>query len=449
MHVATLHCGAFVEGVSSGLYPSAKPPMTPPPSKPALRHLRASDLRAAAQLVTQATRGVADIAEGVHRSVQRSMGLPGGAKGQTAGLTGLIYRSVHGVTALVGKGLEAAFTRLEPLLGTLVQQPSESPEREAVLAALNGVMGDRLQQSDNPLATTMQLRYQGTVLDLGAAPLVLPQASGKLALLIHGLCMNDLQWANPPTRQAAPWSDHGSALAGELGYSVVYLRYNSGLHVSDNGAQLASLLEQLVAHWPVPLQDLTIVAHSMGGLVARSALDCAVRCALHWPRHLKHLVFLGTPHHGAPLERAGNWIDVLLGGTPYSRPFARLGQLRSAGITDLRFGFVRATDWQGRDRFRRGADPRQPLPLPVGVACFAAAATSASRRSPVAERILGDGLVPLPSALGQHAQPQHCLAFAPSAQWIGYGMNHWDLLRRAEVIRQVLLWLTPPGTPPP
>ena len=417
------------------------------PSRQPLRHVRPSDLRAVAQLATQATRGVARIAEGVHQSVWSSMGVPGSAPGQTRGLTGFVYRAVHSVTEMVGKGLQAGLTKLEPLLVSLMDAPPETPEREAVLAALNGVMGDRLQQSNNPLATPMSLSHQGHALLLPERPLHVSNATGKVLLLIHGLCMNDLQWrAQGSARKdgtPAPVVDHGAALAAQLGYAPVYLRYNTGLHTSQNGQELAAKLEQLLAGWPVRVEELTIVAHSMGGLVSRSAVYYAQQRGLHWPSSLKNLVFLGTPHHGAPLEKAGNWIDVVLGATPYSRPFARLGQLRSAGITDLRFGHVLDADWEGRDRFRRGPDRRQPLPLPAGVHCFTAAATKAGQRSLLAERVLGDGLVPLPSALGQHNEPQHRLAFDKANQWVGYRMNHWDLLSSPEVTQQIVRWLEP------
>ncbi|PKO62362.1 MAG: permease, partial [Betaproteobacteria bacterium HGW-Betaproteobacteria-18] len=172
-------------------------------------------------------------------------------------------------------------------------------------------------------------------------------------------------------------------------------------------------------------------------------LFAANQAAMRWPAVLKNIVFLGTPHHGSPLERAGNWIDVILGSTPYSRPFAKLGQLRSAGITDLRYGLVLDADWQGHDRFRRKPDSRVPLPLPAGVTCFTVAATTAAKRSPVADRLVGDGLVPLHSALGQHDEPQRCLNFAPDHQCIAYRTSHLALLNSPAVATQVLAWLTP------
>jgi hypothetical protein len=154
------------------------------------------------------------------------------------------------------------------------------------------------------------------------------------------------------------------------------------------------------------------------------------------------LVCMGTPHHGAPLERAGNGVDLMLSATPYAAPFARLGKLRSAGITDLRHGNLLDEDWVGRDRFARGSDRRQPVPLPDGVRCFAVAASIGEAAGDLKDRLLGDGLVPLDSALGRHKQAARTLAFAEDRQWIGYGMNHLDLLSRSEVFAQLKQWLS-------
>ncbi|RYF40637.1 MAG: alpha/beta hydrolase [Comamonadaceae bacterium] len=384
--------------------------------------MRISDLRGIAVLATQATSGAARIAEGVHQSVWSTLGVPGGARpGTTRGITGFVYRSVQGVTQLVGKAVDGALAQLQPLFELAGQEPPGTPAREAVLAALNGVMGDRLAAGNNPLATPMRLRHDGA-------------ATGKLLVLAHGLCMNDLQWGR----------QHADALAA-LGYTPVWLRYNSGLHISQNGQELSRQLEQLLGGWPVPVQELAIVAHSMGGLVARSACEDAQRNGRRWIGQLAHLVFLGTPHHGAPLERAGNWVDVLLGATPYTRPFSRLVQLRSAGITDLRYGHMLETEWAGHDRFRRTPDRREVLPLPAGVACYTVAATTAGKRSAVADRLLGDGLVPLRSALGQHDDPARCLDFPRDAQWIGYRTGHMALLHHPDVTRQLVRWLSAPA----
>lgn len=398
-----------------------------------------SDLQGLAQLATQATSGVARIAEGVTQSVWGTLGFPGGPReGQTRGLTGQVFRAIEGINQLAGKGAQAVWGGLLPLLQTM-EEPAQSFAREAVLAALNGVLGDRLHDSNNPLATRMGL-YR--VQNQHSEPWLpwngsVTAASGRILILVHGLCMNELQWT--PSGQTG----HADALAAQLGYTPIYVRYNTGLHISQNGKGLSDLLEQLVCQWPVPVEEITLLTHSMGGLAARSAVQNAKP---QWRAVLKNMIFLGTPHQGAPLEKAGNWVDTILGSTPYSRPFAKLGQLRSAGITDLRYGHVVQADWQGHDRFHSKPDGRHALPLPEGVACYAVAATLAAKRSPLSERVLGDGLVPLPSALGQHDETARQLKFAKDSVFVAYRTHHMQLLHSREVTTKLLQWLTPPTT---
>jgi hypothetical protein len=190
-----------------------------PVSESSLRHLNPSDLRGVAQLATQATQGVTRIVEGVHQSVYDTMGVPGGpATGQTRGVTGLVYKSIHGVTQLVGKALDVALTGLMPLLESAGAAQAGSAQRETVLAILNGVMGDHLVASGNPLATPMSLRHQGQALqwDVEPRPARLEGAAPKVLLMIHGLCMNDLQWH---TEKDGIVVDHGQTVAAALGYT--------------------------------------------------------------------------------------------------------------------------------------------------------------------------------------------------------------------------------------
>ncbi|MDP3522309.1 MAG: alpha/beta hydrolase [Hydrogenophaga sp.] len=404
---------------------------TPQPPK----HLRRSDLRATAQLLTQATRQVAQVVEGMHRSVLDRIGLPGGATpGRTRGITGLVYRSIDGVAALVGQGADSALAQTERWLPPAPDGP-DSPQRLALRAALNGVMGDRLAEQGNPLALPMNLVFAGEPLDLAKPP---SQPQPRLLIVLHGLCMNDQQWTTTEQGQTV---NQGETLAQVLGATPLFLRYNTGRHIADNGRELAQQLEALVRHWPVPVTQISLLGHSMGGLVARSAVWVAQTDGMSWPTHLRHLVTLGTPHHGAPLERAGQWVHTVLGALPHTAPLATLARLRSAGITDLRHGQVRSDEATQANRFDHPDDRRLPLPLPKGVACFAVAATLAGQRSRVAERLLGDGLVPLRSALGQHDDPAHQLAFAPEHQCVLYRTGHLGLLSSPAVTAQLLRWL--------
>jgi pimeloyl-ACP methyl ester carboxylesterase len=396
-----------------------------------------ADLRGVNRLIIAGIVGVVDLVEAMHHNIASVPGiLAEPDTRRTAGVTRLVYWSIRGVISLVGHGLDRLLARLAFLLN----QRSAWPGREPLLAALNGVLGDYLAASNNPLAIPMRLRRGGIALPIGGPPATaaIAQAGGNLIVLLHGLCMNDLQWRRKR-------HDHGAALARDLGYTAVYLHYNSGVHVSINGRAFAELLEALVQRWPVPLTELVLIGHSMGGLVARSACHYGAKTRHEWLRRLDKLVFLGTPHHGAPLERGGHWVDMLLSANRYSAPLARLGKIRSAGITDLRFGNLVDEDWQGIDRFERGSDLRTPVPLPEGVACYAIAATLGNAAGDLRDRLIGDGIVPLASALGHHANPKLALTFAASRQWVAPGMNHLDLLSRPEVYLQLKRWLAAPG----
>lgn len=395
-------------------------------------HLHASDLRGAARLVIDAVVQTTNVVEGMHLNISRAPWPLGPAlEGRTGGITGLVYRSIRDITGLVGTGIDALLAPLAELLAA----PGSSRERETVVAALNGVLGDHLETSGNPLAISMSLRCGGRPLPLQREALAaqFPEAGGKLLVLLHGLCMNDLQWLHQG-------HDHGAALAREFGGTVLYLHYNSGRHISSNGREFAQLLETLLREWPAEVTELSLLGHSMGGLVARSACHYARQAGHIWPARLRRMLFLGTPHHGAPLERHGNRLQTFVANlSPYVAPLARLGMLRSAGVTDLRHGSLLDEDWQDHDRFDRADDRRAVVPLPP-VPCYAAAATLGRERGDAQDRWLADGLVPVWSALGEHRDPARELGLPQPRRWVACETNHWDLLSRPEVYAQLAAW---------
>ena len=442
MVVGLAHCGTAPARNAPTMPSSRIAPPVPdddpdaPSAAEAASHARA--LRGAAKLATDATTGLTDLVEAVHARIASVPGLPGPADERTRGITGLVYKTVRGVTRAVGGSVDTVLAALAPALSAQTGERAglPSPEREAVLAALNGVLGDHLARTANPLAIRMAFRRGGRTLPLQREALAaaLPDAGEKLLVLVHGLCMNDLQW------RRSNGHDHGAALAAALGFTPVYLHYASGLHVSTSGRALAHQLAQLLEQWPHPIARFAIVGHSMGGLVARSALHYGRAAGHHWPDRLDDLACLGTPHHGAPLERAGQGVDMLLGATPYAAPFARLARLRSAGITDLRHGNVVDEDWKGGDRFEGATDRRVAVPLPAGPRCFALAGTMA-REGDLKDKLLGDGLVPVASALGKHRLARRTLKFAPDRQRVFEQTNHMQLLSSPEVFEQLRAWL--------
>jgi pimeloyl-ACP methyl ester carboxylesterase len=371
-----------------------------------------------------------DIVEQMHQAIWQSIDAAGLHLPEAVPtITAAVYGAIRGATRLVGGGADA-------LLGLLPPDPDpdgSSVEREAVVAALNGVLGEHLAASGNPLAIASRFRREGHTLPLEPDALrgAIPRATGRVLVLLHGLCMNDRQWRRNG-------HDHGDALAAEAGFTPVYYHYNSGLHISENGREFAGRLEDLLRAWPVPVEELAILGHSMGGLVARSACHYGTAGGLGWPGRLGSLVFLGTPHHGAPLERGGSWVDAALEASPYTAAMARLGKVRSAGITDLRHGSLLDEDWKGPGR----ASGCRPLPLPEGPRCFAIGASLTGVSGHVGKQLLGDGLVPLDSALGRHEQAERDLGIADADCWIGHGMGHLDLLDHPEVYARIRSWIS-------
>lgn len=399
--------------------------MTAPPRTPL------SDWRGAVRLATDATTGLTDLVEAVHGRVLRPPGLATPAPADRAGgLTGVVYRGVRAVQRGVGRGLEGLLAALDAT-GVVPAGGPASARREAIVSALNGVIGDRLESSGNPLAIQPALKRQGhpLVLDAPGLQAALPDAGVDVLLLVHGLCMGDAQWRRKGL-------EHGEALEAALGFTAVHAHLNTGQGVHDNGRCLARALEDLLLAWPVPPRRLVVLGYSQGGLVARSALHQAMAQGLQWPSRLSDLVFIGTPHLGAPLERIGSWIDGFLGLAPYAAPFARLGRVRSAGITDLRHGRL-----FGPGDAAHEARSRAAASWPEGLRCHALAASTAAGPPAGRGSSPGDGLVPLASALGQHRDPLRALPIDDDRRWVGWGLNHLDLLSSPAVqarLQQVL-----------
>jgi pimeloyl-ACP methyl ester carboxylesterase len=386
--------------------------------------LRLDDVRGVVRLAAGGVVGVTHIAEGLHSNILRRAKVLGTVPERPApGITGFVYGSVRATATLVGRGLEGAIAGVQALWPAPDSGAAESDQRVAMLSALNGVMGDYLERTGNALAIRMQL--------------FVPEAAGpNVVVMLHGLCMNERQWTR---------ADHNHALELEhaQGWSPLYVRYNSGRHVSVNGLELAHMLESQFANWPVPLESVVMIGHSMGGLLARSAVHQANAAGMVWPRKLRGMVFLGTPHHGAPLERAGNLLHKALELSPYVAPFARLARIRSDGIADLRHGNLLQQDWENDTYAHR--DTRCVVPLPRGVECFAVAGAVGPGEGAVA----GDGLVPVASALGRSSRRSHVLRFPVTHRWVAKGVGHLDLLQSDAVCRKLLLWLNGLRTWPP
>jgi pimeloyl-ACP methyl ester carboxylesterase len=403
-------------------------------------HNKLDTLRGSSALAIEAVKGITDLVEEMHGAIA-SLAMPLAGKNAkpraTRGITGLVYKSVRGITGAVGWGIDHSLRAAQaPViskalapsarqLSAKLKLNSAEPYRETVRAAVNGVLGDTLARTNNPLAIQMQFRQQGQALQS------LPRKD-KLLILVHGLCMNDLQWRHGSSPKG---HDHGVMLAEEFGMQAIYLHYNTGRHIHENGFDFAALLEKTLQDWPVPVEQLVIVGHSMGGLIARSACHQAMQSKQAWVKHLSKLITLGSPHAGAPLERAGRGVDFLLGMSPYTVPFARLGLVRSAGIQDLRDGALTPS----------GEQPLWPKHVKLyTLACTKQKAPDQKLNltAPL-KRLLGDGLVPIKSALALDDKPALGLPLKIPAtrQAVVYETDHFQMLGSQEVAKHLLRWL--------
>ncbi|MDX6640242.1 MAG: hypothetical protein QOF12_1253 [Solirubrobacteraceae bacterium] len=329
-----------------------------------------------------------------------------------------VARRVYGGLRLgagtIGRGAGAVATRVgvEPL--------SASPSGSLALGVLNGLIGD-------------QLAREGSALDVGLTLRVAGPSTPRVAVFLHGLMETDASWA------LGGRATYGDRLAADLGYTPVYVRYNTGRHVSENGATLAAELGELLAGWPAALESVALIGHSMGGLVARSACHQAAAADAEWVTHVRHVISLGTPHMGAPLAQAAHWLSVALNALPETRAFGAWLRRRSAGIRDLRQGSLVDEDWRDRDpgALRGVACAEVPL-LPRATHCFVSATLTRDQGHPVA-RLLGDVLVLVPSAAGRSRSRR--LGFAEEdGRHLG-GTHHLALLNHPAVYDQLRAWL--------
>ncbi len=406
---------------------------------------RSQEIRAVGRLAGDVLVGVVDTVRDVHRAVARRVFA---AVGPVAAPVRVVHDSITSGVYGVVRGAHAALPRGATAVaavgaGLADQSPlSDSPPAGLILGVLNGLWGDTLAQRHPELALTMSVRALGgdvptTVGGLAAA---YPAATSRIAVFVPGLSETEQYWSLSARRHyGTEHSTHGSRLQHDLGYTPVYVRYNSGLHVSDNGGRLARLLDELVAGWPVTVDEIVLIGHSMGGLVARSACHHAASGGHPCTPLIRHVFCLGTPHLGVPLEQGLNAAAWLAAHAPESRPLARLANRRSAGVKDLRYGSLVEQDWRDcdPDEFLRDRCTEVPF-LPHAAYYFIGTTVTADRDHPVA-RIIGDLFVQLPSASGTGRRRR--IPFAPdNGRHLG-GLHHFDLLNHPDVYHQIRIWL--------
>jgi pimeloyl-ACP methyl ester carboxylesterase len=338
---------------------------------------------------------VRDVHQAVSSRLFRTTRLVGGRLPES--LHDAVVTSVYGAVSGV---LRVSSGSVRALASRGVGRPIEAtPRGRLVVAAINGLIGDELRMLDDPQAITMAVRVDGA--DVAATGWQLTDAfrdaTSHPVIFLHGLCENDESWSNGAKAHGTTYPQR---VAAETDGTPVLIRYNTGLHISENGQHLDTLIQQLIENWPVPVTRITLVGHSMGGLVARAATNHATAAGETWHHLVRDIVCLGTPHAGANLEKVAHLGSHLLRFWPESAPFSSILEQRSAGIVDLRHGYISRDEWEGQDLTGQwGLDRIAAAPLAHAEYHFVAATLGGSQRHPLSG-VLGDLLVHFSSATG-------------------------------------------------
>lgn len=367
----------------------------------------------------------------------------------TEGVLGAIRAVNRAVEIATDAGLDLALGPAESAPEPpLVPMRSDAVKRlsgvtDAAVGFVNGVIGDTLHARENGLDLGMRLRLGDAFLpdDPGLLRDALAGVGPRVALFVHGLSATEWSWC------LAAEAYHGDAgtcfatlLARDLGHTPIFARYNSGRHVSENGRLLSEALARVVEAAPRPLEEIVLLGHSMGGLVIRSACHHARVESLAWVGLVKHVICLGSPHHGAPLEKLGHVVTAALGAIdlPGTRIPARILEGRSAGIKDLRHGAIVDDDWLGKDLDALRDPGARAIPLLPNVSyCFVSATVTEDPEHPIAQ-IIGDLLVRVPSATGERLRHE---VFPIEIHRFG-GVMHHHLQNHPAVYAQILAVLS-------
>lgn len=413
--------------------------------------MQAVEVRDSGKVLGTALDETAELAREVHRAVAgRLFGLLGKVGAPIRVMHDSIAAVAYASTRLGVKYLPAAAGQIAAAVHEpAAESANDSARGRFVLSAVSGWAGDRFVAENISLAPRLSMRTHdgrlrerpaNIVHDLGTS------ATGRVVVFVHGLCESDRYWWYGAERNFGDRDvTYGSQLRDEQGWTPIYVHYNTGLHVSENGKLIADYLESLIAAWPVPVVEIALVGHSMGGLVVRSAAHQAAGGEAEWVKPLRHIVGLGTPHTGAPLERATNAGMHLLAKLPETRPFATYFNRRSVGIKDMRYGSVIEDDWRDFDPDERLTDRVTPATLLPGVAYSMASATLSTQPT---GRFAHDLLVQHVSAHG--TGPKRRIEFDVDRLFHMGGKTHFHLLDNPLVYEQLRSWLAgADGAAPP
>lgn len=402
--------------------------------------MQRQEISALADLAGEGSRVITTLVRDMHAGIaSRVFGAIGPASkavqtvhDTTAALAyGIVERALYG-------SLNAAGALASELWGRDGDNTAGShPAAEGAVAAINGIYGDQLADNGNEFALSMQIRRRGKPVELTADAIeaAFPDATGRIVVFVHGWCLTERSWSRRP-RTGEDLPPYGVQLRADVGLTPVYVRYNTGLHISHNGKALADLMNRMHSGWPAPVEDIALVGHSMGGLVVRSACHYGAEHQHGWADDVRHVACLGSPHLGADLEKGVNVASWALAQLPETRGLATFLNTRSAGVKDLRFGALLDEDWRDCDADEFLRDRCHEVPFHPGATYHFVAATAAPQALGL---VTGDHLVRPYSAAGQGRSRR--IPFEAAHGLTLTGLNHFDLLNHPSIYAKLREWI--------
>lgn len=399
--------------------------------------MQTDEAYALGKLLGKAIAGTVSAAEGLERAIFARSAVAGGppAKVIHDGIAGTLYAGAHGLSHALGRAAGAGIALARVDEG---ERLADSPAGAVALGALGGVHGDLLERDGSALVIEMALRERGRDIALDRPSLAagFPEATSRLSVFVHGLCGTEETWW-----MFGDKSDHyGPRLQRDLGFTPLYVRYNTGLRISENGRRLARLLADVADSWPVDIDEIALFGHSMGGLVVRSACHYGELAAEPWVENVRHVFCLASPHLGAPLEKAANVAGWAFGQLAETRPLARIINGRSEGIKDLRFGYLVEEDWNDSDPDSLLENNRHHIPFLATANYYYVSATLSRDPHHPLGHLIGDLLVRFPSASGKSGKGESIPFHIDNGHHAG-GLTHFHVLNNRDIYRQIHAWI--------
>jgi pimeloyl-ACP methyl ester carboxylesterase len=312
---------------------------------------------------------------------------------------------------------------------------------DGTVRILNGVFGDTLEKKKTGFEMKTTFYFAGEPLTMTKEGLekVAAAGGGKICILAHGSCGSEKGWEFPEDLS----QNYGSLLEKDFCFTPVFLRYNSGLHISTNGKRLSALLEEFVRHYPKKITQIVLVGHSMGGLVFRSACHYGQEENKKWVKLVRKVFYLGSPHLGTHLEKLGKLAVTILKQipNPIVRSIVLLGDLRSAGVKDLRHGYLTDEDWQKEKSDRLFYRHKNKTPLLKNADHYLICGTISKVAGSRMGKLFGDGLVHPASGTGKGLLKSSAIPFLEEHCKIIPGVSHSRLQRSQEVYDQIKVWV--------